>query len=95
MPIISLQFAIFLSLILLIYFCLPVRLQWIWLLCGSFFNIIMASDLKMTMVFAIIVLFTWIIAKAITSQKKQGKRSALLGIGLLFQFGGLFFCRND
>lgn len=91
MPIISLQFAIFLSLILLVYFCLPARLQWVWLLCGSFFYIIMASDLEMTMVFTIIVLFTWITAKAIMAQKKQGKRSALLGIGLLFQFGGLFF----
>ncbi len=96
MSILSLNFLVFFSFVLLVYYLLPGRLQWIWLLISGLFFYSREVDIKQGLTFLVFLLINWLGSLFFTEGKKHRKLifTSVLILDILFlciMKYGLFF----
>ena len=97
MSIISLNFFIFFFIIMTIYYLIPGKVQWIWLLLVSLFFYAYHVDIIQTIIFIAIIMINYCLTIASEKQEKNKKKiyciSLILDIFLLslFKYNGFVF----
>lgn len=75
MTLISLEFIVFFVLVLLIYYILPGRFQWIWLFISSLLFYSTISETKQLIFFLCIILLNWFFTLFMGEEKEYRKRA--------------------
>lgn len=86
----SINFLIFFPIVVLIYFLIPKRGRYLWLLAASYY-FYMCWNVKYIVLILSSTLVTWIAGWFVFAWKEKARRKAVLGASLLFNLGLLFF----
>ena len=86
----SLHFLAFFPLVTLIYFALPKRVQWVWLLVSSYY-FYMCWNAQYALLIALSTVVTYGCALAVEKMQGKGVRRAVLTAGLAVNLGILGF----
>lgn len=86
----SLHFLVFFPLVTLVYFALPKRVQWVWLLVSSYY-FYMCWNAQYALLIALSTVVTYACARIVEREKKRGMRRAVLAAGLAINLGILGF----
>ncbi len=93
MNILSIYYLIFLAFSVAVYYLIPKKVQWCWLLIVSMAFFVMGCGWKMVAYLLFGVLVTWFGARAISRTQDPKKRKHLLVITLLLTLGELAFLK--
>ena len=73
MSLISVEFFVFFILVMLVYYLLPGRFQWIWLMLAGFYFYYKNATTLQCVIFLVFLLFNFIASVNITEEKKHAK----------------------
>lgn len=86
----SVHFLIFFPIVVLIYFIVPRKLRYLWLLAASYY-FYMCWNVKYIVLILSSTLVTWLAGRFVYACQRRPARRAALGICLVFHLGLLFF----
>ena len=86
----SVHFLIFFPIVVLIYFIVPRKLRYLWLLAASYY-FYMCWNVKYIVLILSSTLVTWLAGRFVYACRRRPARRAALGICLVFHLGLLFF----
>ena len=84
----SYQFLLFFPIVTIIYFLLPRKVRWMWLLVMSYY-FYMNWHAEYALLMASSTLVTWVCGNFVSRVRDEGKRKAVLTVGIVINLGML------
>lgn len=88
----SLRFILFFPVVCLVYFLIPKKVRWVWLLASSYFFYI-CGGAKYALFLVFTTLTTWLSGSLIARTDSIPKKKLILALSFILNIGVLFFCK--